>query len=142
MMSNWGYHWSYNQGSGATSFATSIIGLLFQLLWFAFVIGLIVALIVIIKNYLFNGKRLDLSFLNSSFLDTKTDTQNDIVSQSSIYSEPTCLGCGGEVMLGLKYCPRCGAELNDKCPTCSKEVQLDWKYCTGCGTEVLRTKEV
>jgi len=105
---NWGYQWSYNQGAGTNDFVTSIITLLFQLLWLAFVVGLIVALIVIVKNYLFNGKKLDLSFLNSSFLEI--DAQNDVNNET----EPICPSCGGEVMLGLKYCPRCGAELNDK----------------------------
>lgn len=138
MMSNWGYHWSYNQGAGANDFIT----LVSQLLWFAFVVGLIVALIVIVKNYFLNGKKSDLSFLSSVFSDSKQDTQNNTVIESGLSDDAICPCCGQEVMMGLKYCPGCGAELIEKCPNCSKEVQIGWKYCTGCGSEVLRIKEV
>lgn len=134
MMSNWGYHSSYNQGAGANDFVT----LVFQLLWFA----IVVALIVIVKNYLFNGKKLDLSFLSSSYYESKPDTQNNTASESGLSVDANCPCCGQEVIMGLKYCHGCSAELIEKCPSCSKEVQLGWKYCPGCGTEVLRTKEV
>ena len=54
-----------------------------------------------------------------------------------IYS---CPNCGKEVVLGIKFFPNCGANMEVKktnaCPNCGNEVAEGQKFCPNCGTNM------
>ena len=55
-----------------------------------------------------------------------------------------CLSCGSEVLAGSKFCPECGAKIEEikedeiKCPNCGKIVKKG-KFCAECGYKFIKT---
>jgi hypothetical protein len=49
-----------------------------------------------------------------------------------------CPRCGAEVALGIKFCSNCGSPMNAKaiCPSCGKENEPGTKFCGECGTKL------
>lgn len=49
-----------------------------------------------------------------------------------------CSNCGTEISDGAKFCPKCGAELNERvtkiCRNCGNECKGTEKFCSVCGT--------
>ncbi|TMD98065.1 MAG: hypothetical protein E6I76_05265, partial [Chloroflexi bacterium] len=44
-----------------------------------------------------------------------------------------CSGCGAELRVGGRFCPRCGAAQQRTCVGCGKPVELEDRFCAGCG---------
>jgi hypothetical protein len=44
-----------------------------------------------------------------------------------------CSGCGGRVLRGDRFCPRCGLTQAVACPSCGRTVRPDDHYCVECG---------
>lgn len=53
-----------------------------------------------------------------------------------LYADGTCHKCGTQLVLGAKYCTKCGTstEVHDHiCETCGSRNPEDAEYCCGCG---------
>ena len=132
----WNYQWSYGGGNGNTLISSTLV-LFVKLLWLVLVASLVIGLVVIIKKYLFDGEKLDLSFLvNNTSPDISNKTGEDTES------EYNCPCCGAVITDDQKICHLCQANRNETCINCVKEIQTGWKYCAACGTETKPANEV
>jgi Double zinc ribbon len=49
-----------------------------------------------------------------------------------------CPSCGGPVMNGFNFCPRCSSRLSPSCPQCQHMVRPEDVYCPNCGSALER----
>lgn len=114
----YGYYPNYGQGmaSNANWAITPVLLLIIKLLWFVFVVSLVIGLAVAAKKYIFEGRKLNLGFLE------------ELVSIGH-----ECPHCGTKLGSEFNYCPTCKADLKEPCSSCGKELKINWKYCPACG---------
>ena len=62
-------------------------------------------------------------------------------SQKSTTSGIKCPECGMEIEKDMKFCPKCGKNLEmlvqeNRCPKCGMEIEKDMKFCPKCGMKI------
>lgn len=70
--------------------------------------------------------------INSDNSEGKSEVEDDL---------PHCKKCGRLLEIGYKFCPKCGADVNNpdeilRCGKCGTAIERDYKFCPKCGEDV------
>lgn len=47
-----------------------------------------------------------------------------------------CPNCRTQIPMGVKFCNRCGAQMNNQCPECGADIAPDSMFCSSCGKKL------
>ena len=73
------------------------------------------------------------------FTDAMKNAKDEKPAETATAGTVKCSECGKEVKKGSKFCPECGAKMNEGkfCPECGAKVSADAKFCPECGKKLI-----
>lgn len=71
----------------------------------------------------------------------ETSSKYETILKDPEVKEFLCPHCDAVNNTGANFCNECGKGMTQSCPECSEDLLLNLKYCTKCGTDIERLKD-